>query len=67
MNYGANSTLFVAKVNKSDSGNYTCAIGPNQCYTVTVHVLNGMLIDTNIMIYFLNNVFYIYIVSKVEL
>lgn len=39
--FGANSTLFVAKVNKSDSGNYTCSIGPNQYYTVTVHVLNG--------------------------
>ncbi|XP_063709345.1 uncharacterized protein LOC134837883 [Culicoides brevitarsis] len=39
--FGANSTLFVAKVNQSDSGNYTCSIGPHQYYTVTVHVLNG--------------------------
>lgn len=41
MEDGANSTLLVAKVNKSDSGNYSCSIGPNQYYTVTVHVLNG--------------------------
>ncbi|XP_058832915.1 uncharacterized protein LOC131690863 [Topomyia yanbarensis] len=38
---GANSTLFVAKVNKQDSGSYTCSIGPNQHYSVSVHVLNG--------------------------
>ncbi|XP_058466554.1 uncharacterized protein LOC131439492 [Malaya genurostris] len=40
-NVGANSTLFVAKVNKQDSGSYTCSIGPNQYYSVSVHVLNG--------------------------
>lgn len=39
--YGANSSLFVAKVNQSDSGNYTCSIGSSQGYTVMVHVLNG--------------------------
>uniref|UniRef100_A0A1B0D216 Uncharacterized protein n=1 Tax=Phlebotomus papatasi TaxID=29031 RepID=A0A1B0D216_PHLPP len=42
MNGGANSTLFVARVNKSDSGNYTCSISSAQFYTVTVHVLNGI-------------------------
>lgn len=41
MENGANSTLFVAKINKSDSGNYTCSIGSSQ-FTTTVHVLNGM-------------------------
>ncbi|GAB0093056.1 Immunoglobulin [Sergentomyia squamirostris] len=40
MEGGANSTLFVARVNKSDSGNYTCSISSAQFYTVTVHVLN---------------------------
>lgn len=40
-NVGANSTLFVAKVNRQDSGSYTCSIGPNQHYSVSVHVLNG--------------------------
>ncbi|CAO1404988.1 unnamed protein product [Diamesa serratosioi] len=40
MEIGANSTLFVAKVNKTDSGNYTCSIGEAQFYTVLVHVLN---------------------------
>lgn len=44
--YGANSSLFVAKVNQSDSGNYTCSIGPNQGYTVMVHVLNGRFIES---------------------
>uniref|UniRef100_A0A182FLF8 Ig-like domain-containing protein n=1 Tax=Anopheles albimanus TaxID=7167 RepID=A0A182FLF8_ANOAL len=38
---GANSTLFVAKVNRQDSGSYTCSIGPNQHYSISVHVLNG--------------------------
>lgn len=38
---GANSTLFVARVNKSDSGNYTCTIGPTLSFTTNVHVLNG--------------------------
>lgn len=49
MEIGANSTLLVAKVNKTDSGNYTCSIGESQQYTVLVHVLNGksiMLYDT---------------------
>lgn len=41
MGSGANSTLFVARVNKSDSGNYSCFIRPDQFYTVAVHVLNG--------------------------
>ena len=41
MEIGANSTLFVGKVNKTDSGNYTCSIGEAQFYTVLVHVLNG--------------------------
>ncbi|XP_053679093.1 uncharacterized protein LOC128730042 [Anopheles nili] len=40
-NVGANSTLFVAKVNRQDSGSYTCSIGPNQHYSIAVHVLNG--------------------------
>ena len=38
---GANSTLSVARINKSDSGNYTCKIGPTHSFTTTVHVLNG--------------------------
>uniref|UniRef100_A0A1B0CDD2 Putative dual specificity protein kinase spla n=1 Tax=Lutzomyia longipalpis TaxID=7200 RepID=A0A1B0CDD2_LUTLO len=41
MDEGANSTLSVAKLNKSDSGNYTCSIGPTQFFTTSVHVLNG--------------------------
>lgn len=41
MEIGANSTLLVAKINKTDSGNYTCSIGESQQYTVLVHVLNG--------------------------
>lgn len=41
MGTGANSTILVARVNKSDSGNYSCSISPDQFYTVTVHVLNG--------------------------
>lgn len=45
---GANSTLSVAKINKSDSGNYTCkvesSIGPTYSFCTTVHVLNGKLI-----------------------
>lgn len=41
MDEGANSTLSVARVNKSDSGNYTCSIGPTQYFTTNVHVLNG--------------------------
>lgn len=41
MDEGANSTLSVARLNKSDSGNYTCSIGPTQFFTTSVHVLNG--------------------------
>ncbi|KAJ6635346.1 Ubiquitin-conjugating enzyme E2 B, partial [Pseudolycoriella hygida] len=41
MDDGANSTLSIAKVGKLDSGNYTCSIGPNEFYTVTVHILHG--------------------------
>ena len=41
MGNGANSTILVARVNKSDSGNYSCSVSPDQFYTVTVHVLNG--------------------------
>ncbi|KAK6644084.1 hypothetical protein RUM43_000349 [Polyplax serrata] len=37
---GANSTLSVAKVNKTDSGNYTCSISKTEFATVAVHVLN---------------------------
>lgn len=43
MENGANSTLFIAKVRKTDTGNYTCSIGPNDFYTINVHVLNGNL------------------------
>ncbi|XP_063709038.1 uncharacterized protein LOC134837585 [Culicoides brevitarsis] len=42
---GANSTLFVARVNKSDSGNYTCTIGPTLSFTTNVHVLNESLAE----------------------
>lgn len=38
---GAESVLNVARVDKADSGNYTCAISPNQRTTVLVHVLDG--------------------------
>lgn len=41
MENGANSTLFVAKVRKTDTGNYTCSIGPNDYHTIHVQVLNG--------------------------
>lgn len=41
MENGANSTLFIAKVRKTDTGNYTCSIGPNDFYTINVQVLNG--------------------------
>ncbi|KAL0271552.1 UNVERIFIED_CONTAM: hypothetical protein PYX00_008610 [Menopon gallinae] len=40
MEAGANSTLSVARVNKTDSGNYTCSISETEYATVTVHVLN---------------------------
>lgn len=38
---GANSSLLIAKINKLDSGNYTCSINASHSYTVSVHVLNG--------------------------
>ncbi|XP_055382587.1 GATA zinc finger domain-containing protein 14 [Condylostylus longicornis] len=41
MDDGANSTLFIAKINKSDSGNYTCSINPFHDYSIMVHILNG--------------------------
>ncbi|XP_075163777.1 defective proboscis extension response 20 [Haematobia irritans] len=41
MEDGANSTLFIAKINKADSGNYTCSISEYQNYTIIVHILNG--------------------------
>ncbi|KAI9586926.1 hypothetical protein GQX74_002773 [Glossina fuscipes] len=41
MDDGANSTLFIAKINKSDSGNYSCSINEYQNYTIMVHILNG--------------------------
>jgi hypothetical protein len=45
MEDGANSSLSVARVNKTDSGNYTCSISPTEYATVTVHVLNGEFIS----------------------
>uniref|UniRef100_A0A1I8NQ85 Ig-like domain-containing protein n=1 Tax=Stomoxys calcitrans TaxID=35570 RepID=A0A1I8NQ85_STOCA len=41
MDDGANSTLSIAKINKADSGNYTCSISEYQNYTIIVHILNG--------------------------
>ncbi|XP_030385684.1 uncharacterized protein LOC115632599 [Scaptodrosophila lebanonensis] len=41
MDDGANSTLFIAKINKADSGNYTCSISDFQNFTIVVHILNG--------------------------
>ncbi|XP_037906309.1 uncharacterized protein LOC119648612 [Hermetia illucens] len=41
MEDGANSTLFIAKINKSDSGNYTCSINSSHEYNIMVHILNG--------------------------
>ncbi|KAL5292903.1 hypothetical protein ACFFRR_011582 [Megaselia abdita] len=38
---GANSTLFIAKISKSDSGNYSCSINSTHIYTINVHILNG--------------------------
>ncbi|XP_055309756.1 uncharacterized protein LOC129573352 isoform X2 [Sitodiplosis mosellana] len=37
---GANSSLLIAKINKADSGNYSCFINATHEYTVSVHVLN---------------------------
>jgi hypothetical protein len=55
---GANSTLSVAKINKSDSGNYTCSIGPTHSFTTTVHVLNGKEIIITFDFDRLNHLFY---------
>ncbi|KAH8365990.1 hypothetical protein KR093_007971 [Drosophila rubida] len=41
MDDGANSTLFIAKIHKADSGNYTCSISEFQNFTIVVHILNG--------------------------
>lgn len=41
MENGANSTLFIAKVRKTDTGNYQCKIGPNDFYTINVQILKG--------------------------
>ncbi|KAH8390516.1 hypothetical protein KR215_003810, partial [Drosophila sulfurigaster] len=41
MEDGANSTLFIAKIHKADSGNYTCSISEFQNFTIVVHILNG--------------------------
>lgn len=43
MEDGANSTLSIAKVGPTDSGNYTCMLTtmPEQPATIHVHVLNG--------------------------
>lgn len=57
MGDGANSTILVARVNKSDSGNYSCSISPDQFYTVFVHVLNGK--------WHCENSFHIYDIHKV--
>lgn len=51
MEDGANSTLSIAKVGKLDSGNYTCSIGPNDFYTITVHILHGK----SVVIFFFSN------------
>ncbi|KAG4073247.1 hypothetical protein HA402_008593, partial [Bradysia odoriphaga] len=45
MDDGANSTLSIAKVGRSDSGNYSCSIGPNDFYTITVHILNERAVE----------------------
>lgn len=65
MEIGANSTLLVAKVNKTDSGNYTCSIGESQPYTVLVHVLNGKMNRPSSLWAFLFE-FYVFI-SKLDL
>lgn len=43
MEEGANSSLSIARVGPTDSGNYTCVLTtmPDQPATVHVHVLNG--------------------------
>ncbi|XP_053594714.1 uncharacterized protein LOC103577870 isoform X2 [Microplitis demolitor] len=47
MDVGANSTLSIAKVGPTDSGNYTCVLTtmPDQPATVHVHVLNESLAE----------------------
>ncbi|XP_014209913.1 titin homolog isoform X2 [Copidosoma floridanum] len=47
MEEGANSTLSIARVSPSDSGNYTCVLTtmPEQPATVHVHVLNESLAE----------------------
>ncbi|ALC43128.1 dpr20, partial [Drosophila busckii] len=42
MEDGANSTLSIAKINKADSGNYTCAISEFQNFSIVVHILNAL-------------------------
>lgn len=57
MENGANSTLFIAKVRKSDTGNYTCSIGPNDFYTINVHVINGnMALSSQFRVFESNNI-----------
>lgn len=43
MEDGANSTLSIAKISKTDSGNYTCSISEFQNFTIVVHILNGKI------------------------
>ncbi|XP_059062039.1 uncharacterized protein LOC131854875 isoform X2 [Achroia grisella] len=42
---GADSLLRLARVNTSDSGNYTCAVRGARSHTVSVHVLNESLAE----------------------
>lgn len=51
MENGANSTLSIAKVRKTDSGKYSCSVGPNDSHTINVQVLNG----NSILLYFTFN------------
>lgn len=41
MENGANSTLSIAKVRKTDGGNYTCSISSNDYHTINIQVING--------------------------
>lgn len=41
MENGANSTLSIAKVRKTDGGNYTCSISSNDYHTINMQVING--------------------------
>lgn len=47
MEVGANSTLSIARVGPTDSGNYTCVLTtmPDKPATVHVHVLNGEILN----------------------